>query len=133
MKMDERNMQKIIEKKKLLSLLGFAMKAGKLVSGTDRICDEVRRHGMPSDEQSGYSTCGIALIAKDASDNTKKRITNACKFYRVECFVSPLTMEEISAQIGKAQAAACATFDRGFADGIRKATVKSAGTTSSKH
>ena len=131
--MNEQEMKKIIEKKKLLSLLGLAMKAGKLVSGTDRICDEVRRHGMPSDEGTGYSTCGIAVIAKDASDNTKKRVTNACKFYRVECFVSSLTMEEMSAQIGKAQAAACATFDRGFADGIRKATVKHSDKTSSKH
>ena len=34
---------------KLLSLLGFAMRAGKLSCGTDRVCDDIRRHGIPDD------------------------------------------------------------------------------------
>jgi ribosomal protein L7Ae-like RNA K-turn-binding protein len=97
------------------------MKAGKLITGTDKICDEIRRHGMPSDEGKGYSTCGIVIIASDASDNTKKRITNACAYYRVEAYRSALTQEQIADKIGKSTTAACATFDRGFADGIRKA------------
>lgn len=33
---------------KLLSLLGFAMRAGKLSCGTDRVCDDIRRHGIPT-------------------------------------------------------------------------------------
>ena len=106
---------------KILSLIGFATKAGKLVMGTDKICDEIRRHGMPSDDNSGYSTCGIVIIASDASDNTKKRITNACTYYRVEVYRSKLTQEQLADMIGKSSAAACATFDRGFADGIRNA------------
>ncbi len=105
---------------KLLSLMGFAMRAGKLDTGTDRICDEIRRHGSPDDDLKGYSTKGIVIIAADASDNTKKRIINACKYYRVEFYISTLTQNEIAARIGKASAAACATFDRGFADGVRK-------------
>lgn len=105
---------------KLLSLMGFAMRAGKLDTGTDRICDEIRRHGLPDDDIKGYSTKGIVVIAADASDNTKKRIINACKYYRVEFYISALTQNEIASRIGKASAAACATFDRGFADGVRK-------------
>ncbi len=112
---------------KLLSLFGFAMRAGKLETGADRICDEIRRHGMPCDDGSikGYSTHGIVIIASDASDNTKKRITNACKYYRVEFYNSSLKQSDIAERIGKASAAACATFDRGFADGMRKAIALS--------
>ncbi len=122
MKIDN-NAVKVAVNSKILSLFGFAKKAGKLETGTDRICDEIRRHGFPSEDDSikGYSTHGIVVIASNASENTKKRIINACKYYRVEFYISALSQTEIADRIGKASAAACATFDRGFADGIRKA------------
>ena len=120
MKLDAKQIE-LLRSHKILSLLGFAMKAGKLITGTDKICDEIRRHGIPSDDAKGYSTCGIVIIASDASDNTKKRVLNACKFYRVEAYRSKLTQEQIAEKIGKSVTAACATFDRGFADGIRNA------------
>ena len=119
-KLTSKQLDQIIANK-ILTLLGFSMKAGKLITGTDKICDEIRRHGLPSDEPKGYSSSGIVIIAADASDNTKKRLTNACNYYRIESYKSKLTQEQIAAMIGKASAAACATFDRGFADGIRKA------------
>lgn len=124
MKIDN-NQIKAAVNSKLLSLFGFAMKAGKLETGTDRICDEIRRHGIPSEGDSvkGYSTSGIVVIASNASENTKKRIINACKYYRVEFYISALSQTDIADRIGKASAAACATFDRGFADGIRKAIM----------
>lgn len=106
---------------KLLSIIGFAMKAGKLACGTDRICDEIRRHGSPDDgDGRSRSSCGVVLLTSDASANTKKRISNACRYYRVELYETPLTQSELSSRIGKASAAACATFDRNFADGFRK-------------
>ena len=122
MKIDDKAINAAVNSK-LLSLFGFAMKAGKLEVGTDRICDEIRRHGIPSEDDSvkGYSSHGIIVIASNASENTKKRIVNACKYYRVEFYISALSQTEIADRIGKASAAACATFDRGFADGIRKA------------
>ncbi len=109
-------------KQKLLTMAGFAMRAGKLVCGTDKICDEIRRHGMPDDGSgSNVRPVGVVLLTADASDNTQKRIANACKYYRVELIRSDLTSEELAARIGRAAAAACATFDRGFADGMKKA------------
>jgi len=125
--MPERNeMEKAIAeaqtKQKLLTMAGFAMRAGKLVCGTDKICDEIRRHGMPEDGSDGKARpIGVVLLTVDASDNTKKRITNACRYYRVELIASSLTSEELASRIGKAAAAACATFDKGFADGMKKA------------
>lgn len=122
------NNEKLIKQavnSKILTLLGFAMKAGKLETGTDKICDEIRRHGIPSEDDSvkGYSSHGIVVIASNASENTKKRIVNACKYYRIEFYISNLSQTDIADRIGKASAAACAIFDRGFADGIRKAIM----------
>lgn len=133
MKIDN-NMIKAAVSTKLLSLFGLAMKAGKLETGADRICDEIRRHGIPSEDDSikGYSTHGIVVIASNASENTKKRIVNACKYYRVEYYISALSQTDIADRIGKASAAACATFDRGFADGIRKAIALPQSLKSSK-
>ncbi len=126
MKIDKATVNAAINSK-LLTLFGFAMKAGKLETGADRICDEIRRHGVPSEDDSikGYSTHGIVIIASNASDNTKKRIVNACKYYRVEFYHSALSQSEIADRIGKASVSACATFDRGFADGMRKAIALS--------
>ena len=50
---------------KLLGLLGFAARARKLVTGTDLCRDEVRRGRLP-----------LVLVAGDASNNTKKRISD---------------------------------------------------------
>lgn len=123
--MAENNMNKVEEKaaveKKLLSILGFTAKAGKMISGVDRICDEIRRHGAPSEDGKGLSTHGIVLLSCDASQNTAKRVFNACRFYRVELVKTTLTQDAIGTIIGKASSAACATFDRSFSDGIRKA------------
>ena len=107
---------------KILSMIGFAARAGKLATGTDRICDEVRRHGCPDDgEGRPWSSPGIVVLTSDASENTKKRLMNACSYYRVQLYASSLTCEELAARLGRAATAACATFDRNFADGIRKA------------
>ncbi len=108
-------------KQKLLSMIGFAMRAGKLVCGTDKICDEIRRHGMPDDGVGSGHPIGIVLLTADASANTKKRIINACTYYRVTWISTALNSEELASRIGKAAAAACATFDKGFADGMKKA------------
>ena len=111
-------------KQKLLTMVGFAMRAGKLVCGTDKICDEIRRHGIPDDgDDSEFYAAGVVLLASNASENTKKRITNACRFYHVRLIAAPLTSEELAARAGRAAVAACATFDKGFADGIKK-TIK---------
>ena len=110
-------------KEKVLSMLGFAMRARKLVSGADKVCDEIRRHGHPSeDEKTKISAVGIVLLASDASANTKKRIRNACTYYNVELIQTEIGSDRFAERIGKSSAAAVvATFDRGFAEGIRKA------------
>ena len=87
---------------KLLSLLGFAMRAGKLSCGTDRVCDDIRRHGIPDDgDGKTKHPLGIVLIAADASANTKKRIINACTYYNMSYYVTGIPADEIGQRTGK--------------------------------
>ena len=95
-------------KKKLLGLLGFASKARKLVCGTDLCRDEIRRGKIP-----------LTLVASDASANTKKRITDACKYYDADMCHIPLTASELSDMIGKTgNIAVVGVTDMNFVNGI---------------
>lgn len=93
---------------KLLGLLGFAARARKLVTGTDLCRDEVRRGRLP-----------LVLVAGDASDNTKKRIADACKYYDTDMCVVPISAEELSDRIGKTGSiAVIGVTDMNFVNGI---------------
>lgn len=109
-----------ILKEKLLSLLGFAMRARKLCCGTDKVCDEIRRHGWPNGvKKNGKRPSGIVIIAADASDNTKKRIINACTYYNVGFVITDIFSVELSERIGKSSpSAVCAVFESGFEKGV---------------
>ena len=120
----EENRQDGLELRKLIGLLGLAMRAGALAFGTERVCDEIRRHGFPAEEDEPPDkairpAAGLALLASDASDNVKKRVVNACRFYHIEWVETGLSAREIGDGIGKPPTAACAVFDRGFERGIR--------------
>ena len=93
---------------KLLGLLGFAARARKLVTGTDLCRDEVRRGRLP-----------LVLVAGDASNNTKKRISDACKYYGTELCVVPISAAELSERIGKTGSiAVIGVTDMNFVNGI---------------
>jgi len=94
--------------KKLLGLLGFAARARKLVCGTDLCRDEIRRGKLM-----------LALVASDASANTKKRIIDACKYYDTDMCHIPLTVSELSDRIGKTgNIAVVGVTDINFVNGI---------------
>lgn len=94
--------------KKLLGLLGFAARARKLVCGTDLCRDEIRRGKLQ-----------LVLVASDASQNTKKRIIDACKYYDTDMCHIPLTASELSDRIGKTgNIAVVGVTDMNFVNGI---------------
>ncbi len=94
--------------KKLLGLLGLAARARRLVFGADLCRDEIRRGKL-------Y----LALVAKDASDNTKKRILDACKFYDADVCIVPIDTDTLSRQVGKTSSiAVVGVADENFANGI---------------
>lgn len=89
------------EKKSLLFRIGLGRRAGKITFGTDSVCDDVR-------SKKAY----LVLIAENASDNTKKRITNCAAYYNIPTkTLNGVTSDELGASIGKSTAASVAITD----------------------
>ena len=91
---------------KALSLIGLAKRAGRVVSGEGAVKDAVR-----------YGKAYLVIIAEDASDNTKKSITNSCNYYDVKCYICG-TKDAIGHALGREFNASVCVTDRGFADKI---------------
>lgn len=83
------------EKKSLLFRIGLGRRAGKLIVGTEMVCDGVRDGKVL-----------LILMASDASDNSKKRILGCADYYNAEIETIDITTEELGAAIGKT-AVAC--------------------------
>lgn len=74
---------------RVLSALGLAKRAGKIISGTEQVQDAVRA-----------KKALIVIAARDISENSRKKITNTCTYYETE-LVEYATMELISAALGQ--------------------------------
>jgi ribosomal protein L7Ae-like RNA K-turn-binding protein len=91
---------------KVCSLLGLAMRAGKLKVGEDAVLQAIRNQ-----------TAQLVLVANDASAATRKKVTDKCKFYQVS-WVSWATRDQLGACIGKEERVLLAIIDTGFARSI---------------
>ncbi len=94
---------------KVLSLISLATKAGKTASGEFSTEKEVK--------------CGraaLVIVAKDASDNTKKKFKNMCDFYQVPIYFYA-DKDTLGHAMGKEFRASLAILDEGFAKGMEKA------------
>ena len=97
-----------MQRDKVLSLIGLAMKAGKCVSG----------EFMTEREVKSGKAC-LVMAAADASDN----IRDMCKFYEVPiCFYGD--KDTLGHAMGKEFRASLAILDEGFARGILKELKK---------
>ena len=92
--------------KKILSLFGLATRAGKIASGEFQTETAVKS-----------GTAFLVVIAKDASDNTKKLFQDKCSFYKIPIIFLG-TKEELGHAIGKEYRASLAILDKGFAEAI---------------
>ena len=93
---------------KLLSLLGFAARARRLVFGTE-LCRAAARTGQIS----------LAIISSDASPNTKKRIVDACKYYGCDVCQSAVPSSILASRLGKSGVTAVVGLsDHNFIAGI---------------
>ena len=93
---------------KRLMLCGIAMKAGKITSGSNMVEESIR-----------YGKAFLVIISEDASENTKKRISDKCSFYRVPYIING-TMDELGHMIGKEARSVISVDDEGFASQIIK-------------
>lgn len=102
------------------SLIGLAMKAGKVVSG-EFATDKCIKDGKAK----------VVLVSVDASDNTKKMFSNMCEFYKVAIYFYG-TKEGLGHIIGKELRSSLAITDEGFAKSLVKHLEQSANSTEVK-
>jgi ribosomal protein L7Ae-like RNA K-turn-binding protein len=97
-----------LNNKRIYSLLGLAMKAGKVASG-EFMTEKSVKSGAAS----------MVIVAEEASANTKKNFSDMCAYYQVPLIFFG-TKEELGAAIGKEFRASLAVNDDGFAKAIRQ-------------
>ena len=81
------------DEKKMLSALGLCVRAGKVIFGVPMICEAMRR--------GGEKTPVLVLSAADTSENTHKRITDKCGYYKVKHIKLGCSGEALAAALGK--------------------------------
>ena len=97
---------------RLCGMLGFAMRAGKVIIGTETVCSYMAKDRKPN----------LVLVACDASDGTKKKLLHKAEFYGVEIITINIDSSELGRLLGKLYApAAAAICDSHFAEEIKRA------------
>lgn len=93
-------------------MLGFAMRAGKVLFGTDTVCKKMSVRGAVR----------LVIVASDASAGTKKKLLTKSDFYSIPAIVSEADSGELGRLLGKTFAACVIGIsDEKFAEEIRKA------------
>ena len=94
-------------------MLGFAMRAGKLVIGSDLVCRAMAR-----------GEARLIVLTSDSSPSTKKRIRLKAEHYGISVTEPKITGDELGKLLGKTYApATVAVTDEGFATEIKKASI----------
>lgn len=91
---------------KTLSLLGLAMKAGKVLSGEFSVEQGIKDGSV-----------SLCIIATDASDNTKKKFNNMCTYRSIQ-LIELSTKAGLGQAIGKEYRATLGLTDDGFVKAI---------------
>ena len=97
--------------RKLQSMLSLCQRAGKIVTGEDTVEINIK---------SGAAL--LVLIAEDASENTKNKFINKCKYYNIPYYIC-YTKEELSNCIGKFNKSVYAITENNFAEKIREVLI----------
>ncbi|MBQ7375164.1 MAG: ribosomal L7Ae/L30e/S12e/Gadd45 family protein [Clostridia bacterium] len=101
---------------RLCGMLGFAMRAGKVIIGTELVLGAMKRQGKDKVK--------VALVASDASEGTKKKVRTKGEFYGIETKVIDIDSAELGRLLGKTFGpATVGIVDDGFAKEISKAAV----------
>ena len=102
---------------KLLGMIGLAKRAGKLVSGSEAVLESIHNKKAKA-----------VYICADASDNTKKKFCDSCKYYGIEYCILSVMMTELSSAIGKmGNIAAVCISDEEMNKAVRKAAIMDGG------
>lgn len=105
---NEKYGKRMTARKKIFSLLGLAMRAGKITSG-EFMTEKSIRSGL------AY----LVIAAEDSSDNTKKNFKDSCAYYDVPIYLFA-SKEELGHCMGKQFRASLSVNDQGFAESLKK-------------
>lgn len=108
------------DERALLGVIGLCRGAGRAVIGTSMICETLRR---------GVGDV-IVIEASDTSDNTHKKITDKCAYYKVRHVRIESDSLTLGAAVGKSAVAAVMINDAGFCRAVEKKLAESGKTTS---
>lgn len=95
--------------KQLLFSIGLARKAGKLISGTDFVCDAIRKNKVL-----------LVVCSNEISDNTKKKISDCCIYYHAALCFADVSKEALGNAIGKSFAACVGITDENLSELISR-------------
>ena len=96
---------------RIKGMLGFAMRAGKAVLGTDLI--------LSSMSIKGKGRVWVVVISCEASDNTRKKLAQKASLLDIPIVEVDIGMEELGRLLGKTYTpCAVAITDEGFAKEI---------------
>ena len=96
---------------RFLGMLGFAMRAGRVLLGTDIVISAMQK-----------GKARLIIVSEGASDGTKKKIKFKSEFYKIPMIYTTLTGDELSERLGKSYSpVVLAVTDEGFASEILKA------------
>ena len=98
---------------RLFGMIGFAMRARKLILGTPLVCAEMR-----------YGKIKLVVISKSASEATKNKLKYKCEYYKIPAVEVDIDMQTLSKFLGKSSViAAVGVTDERFAEEIMKAVA----------
>ena len=96
--------------KRALGMLGLAMKAGKVVIGTEQVIAYLQKTKLK-----------LVLLSGTASEGTKKKIRFKCEFYKTPVCVLDLDTDTLGRILGKTYAPAVVGItDENFSNAITK-------------
>ncbi len=75
---------------RILGMLGLAMKAGKVVIGTEQAITYLQKGKIK-----------LMLVSSNASDGTKKKILHKCEFYKTRIEELGIETDELGRLLGK--------------------------------
>lgn len=96
--------------KRALGMLGLAMKAGKVVIGTEQVITFLQKRKV-----------ALVLVSGNASEGTKKKIRFKCEFYKTALTEVKVDTDELGRLLGKTYAPAVVGItDENFSNAISK-------------
>ena len=95
-------------------MLGFAMRAGRVIVGADLVATAMAKRGKEKPR--------LVLVSSDASEATKKRAFSKSEFYGIEALEIEVGQDDLGRLLGKTYAPVVIgiTDDR-FAEEIKRA------------